>query len=57
MLATTYARWHEASKIVGREGLFSTGSMGQKVEHPAAKIERESLRAFERLGGRSGSEP
>lgn len=46
MLATQYGRWRQASRAVASEGLFGVGSMGQVVEHPAVKIERDAHSLF-----------
>jgi P27 family predicted phage terminase small subunit len=42
MLATQYARWCQASRVVAVDGHFVRGSVGQLREHPAIKIEREA---------------
>lgn len=42
MLATQYARWQQASRVVAQDGHFVRGSVGQLREHPAIRIERES---------------
>ena len=49
MLATQYARVCEARRVVAEDGLFVLGTVGQKREHPALKIERDATRAFLRL--------
>jgi P27 family predicted phage terminase small subunit len=46
MLATQYARWRQASRVVAVEGHFTLGSAGQIREHPAVKIEREAHSLF-----------
>jgi P27 family predicted phage terminase small subunit len=46
MLATMYARARQASRVVAKEGHYTRGSTGQIVEHPALKIERESMSQF-----------
>jgi P27 family predicted phage terminase small subunit len=54
MLASQYARWETAAKVVNAEGVVSTGYMGQPVEHPAVRVERNAtilyLRAAEQFG-------
>jgi len=46
MLATLYARYIQARKIIAKDGLLAIGSSGQFVEHPAVKIERNSMKMF-----------
>ena len=54
LLATTYARWRRASRMVNREGVTSVGGNGQLILHPAARVERDSallyLRTAEQFG-------
>jgi P27 family predicted phage terminase small subunit len=54
MLSSQYARWEAASKTVNEEGVISKGYMGQPVQHPAVRIERDAtvlyLRAAEQFG-------
>jgi P27 family predicted phage terminase small subunit len=54
MLASQYARWEAASRTVNKEGIVSTGYMGQPVQHPAVRIERDAtvlyLRTAEQFG-------
>ena len=54
MLASQYARWDAAAKVVNKEGVVSAGYMGQPVEHPAVRVERNAtilyLRAAEQFG-------
>jgi P27 family predicted phage terminase small subunit len=48
-LCMSYQRMMEARLAIAEDGPFSTGSMGQLVEHPALKIEREAQRDFLRF--------
>ena len=54
MLATQYARWRQAGRVVAADGHFARGSVGQLREHPAVKIEREAhglyLKTAEQFG-------
>lgn len=54
MLATQYARWRQAGRVVAADGHFARGSVGQLREHPALKIEREAhvlyLKTAEQFG-------
>jgi P27 family predicted phage terminase small subunit len=54
MLATQYARWCQAGRVVALDGHFVRGSVGQLREHPAIKIEREAhglyLKTAEQFG-------
>jgi len=43
---TLYARYIQARKIIAKDGLLAIGSSGQFVEHPAVKIERNSMKMF-----------
>lgn len=57
MLATQYARWRQASRVVNEMGHFARGSTGQLVEHPSLKIEREASAMFMRLAEQFGLSP
>ena len=46
MLATIYARAIQARKAIAKDGILAFGSSGQVVEHPAVKIERNSIKLF-----------
>jgi P27 family predicted phage terminase small subunit len=54
MLATQYARWRQAGRVIAEVGHFARGSVGQIREHPAVKIEREAhglyLKTAEQFG-------
>lgn len=54
MLATMYARVRQAARVVASDGHFSLGSVGQVREHPAVKIERESMVMFLRFAEQFG---
>lgn len=56
-LATQYARMIQARRVVASEGHFAKGSMGQLVEHPALKIERNATKAFQSLSEQFGITP
>lgn len=46
-LATLYARARQAGEEIRRNGrLLGYGSMGQLVEHPAVRVERQSWKQF-----------
>ena len=57
MLATAWARFVQAGRVVAQDGHFTRGSVGQLKEHPAIKIERESAVEFERLAQSFGLSP
>lgn len=57
MLATQYARAVQARRVVAEEGHFTRGSMGQIIEHPALKIERNATKAFQSLSEQFGITP
>lgn len=57
MLATQYARWRQAERVVASEGHFTLGSVGQIREHAALKIEREGSSAFLRMAVEFGLTP
>lgn len=46
MLATEYARWRQAGRVITREGLISIGSHGQPMTHPAVRVERDAHRLY-----------
>lgn len=45
-LATQYARIRAAQRVIGKQGYFVRGSVGQLREHPAVKIERDATALF-----------
>lgn len=45
-MCQAYARMKQATDVINRQGLFSLGSTGQMVEHPAFKIEQQASRTF-----------
>lgn len=45
-MCMAYARMMQARDVINRQGLFSLGSTGQMVEHPAFKIEQQASRTF-----------
>jgi P27 family predicted phage terminase small subunit len=49
MLATAYARVGHARDAITKYGHFTRGSSGQIKEHPAVKLERESVQTFLKL--------
>jgi P27 family predicted phage terminase small subunit len=49
MLATAYARVGHARDAIKKYGHFTRGSNGQVKEHPAVKLERESVALFLKL--------
>jgi P27 family predicted phage terminase small subunit len=57
MLATTYARFWQAKRVVESDGLFVEGSRGQAKISPAVRIEAESRDAFLRLAEQFGLSP
>lgn len=57
MLATQYARWRQAQRVVAKFGHFTRGSVGQLREHPGVKIEREAGAAFLRMAVEFGLTP
>lgn len=57
MLATQYARWRQASRVVAADGHFARGSVGQLREHPAVKIEREAHGLFLKTAEQFGLTP
>jgi P27 family predicted phage terminase small subunit len=53
-------QWHrsvQAREVLSREGLFSLGSMGQTVEHPALAVERSAHTLFVRFAEQYGITP
>ena len=42
-MCVQYARAKQARRIIDEQGLLTTGSTGQIVEHPALAIERASI--------------
>lgn len=48
-LAVQYARIRQAQRVLAEDGLFALGSVGQIVEHPAVKVERDATRLFQSL--------
>lgn len=57
LLATQYARIRQSQRVIAEEGHFALGSAGQIKEHPALKIERESIVVFSRLAESFGLNP
>jgi P27 family predicted phage terminase small subunit len=57
MLATQYARWCQAGRVVAEFGHFATSSVGQLKEHPALKIERDAHAMFLRTAEQFGLTP
>jgi P27 family predicted phage terminase small subunit len=57
MLATQYARWREAGRIVDEHGHLTHGAAGQWREHPALKIEREAHGLFLKTAEQFGLTP
>ena len=57
MLATQYARWRQAGRVVAEDGHFARGSVGQLREHPAVKIEREAHGLFLKTAEHFGLTP
>lgn len=49
MLSTAYARVGHARDAIKKYGHFTRGSSGQVKEHPAVKLERESVALFLKL--------
>ena len=57
-LCTAVARMRQARKALKKHGsLFTTGSTGQLVEHPALKVERDAMKEIARFGERFGLDP
>ena len=57
MLATQYARWCQAGRVVAIDGHFVRGSVGQLREHPAIKIEREAHGLYVKTAEQFGLTP
>ncbi len=57
MLATQYARWCQAGRVVAVDGHFARGAAGQLREHPAVKIEREAHGLFVKTAEQFGLTP
>lgn len=56
-MATAYARFREAQRVIAKEGLTSYGSQGQTVEHPAVATERNAMAMFLRYAEHHGLTP
>ena len=46
MVATAYARFWQANRVLEEDGLFVEGSRGQTKPHPAVRIEADARDAF-----------
>ena len=57
LMATMFARIRQARRVIAEDGHFSLGAAGQIKEHPALKIERESIVVFSRLAESFGLNP
>ena len=57
MLATQYARWCQAARVVAVDGHFTRGSVGQLREHPAIRIEREAHGLYVKTAEQFGLTP
>jgi hypothetical protein len=57
MLSTQYARWVQASRVVADQGHYAQGSMGQLVEGPWMKTEREAHALFLKTAEHFGLDP
>jgi P27 family predicted phage terminase small subunit len=57
MLATQYARWRQAGRVIAEVGHFARGSIGQIREHPAVKIEREAHNLYLKTAEHFGLTP
>jgi P27 family predicted phage terminase small subunit len=57
MLATQYARWVQAGRVVAVDGHFVRGSVGQLREHPAIRIEREAHGLYVKTAEQFGLTP
>jgi P27 family predicted phage terminase small subunit len=53
-LCVQWARSEMARVVIASEGYFAKGSMGQLVEHPAVKLEREAHMALLRFASEYG---
>jgi P27 family predicted phage terminase small subunit len=49
MAASAYARFRQARRVIDEEGVMSTGSTGQIVEHPMLATERQSQAQYLRF--------
>src|SRR4051794_19015451 len=49
MLATSYARWVQANRVVNADGLFEATARGGLKMHTALRIETEARDAFHRI--------
>ena len=52
-----YANLLTATAEINRVGIFSTGSQGQTIVHPAVRIQADSSRIIASLGARIGFDP
>ncbi len=52
-----YANLLTATKEINRVGMFSTGSQGQVIVHPAVRIQADASRIISSLGARIGFDP
>ena len=52
-----YANLLTATQEINRSGMFSVGSQGQTIVHPAVRIQADSSRIIASLGARIGFDP
>jgi P27 family predicted phage terminase small subunit len=57
MLATEYANWRYAGRVLQQDGFFVRGSVGQIREHPALKIQGNASDRFLKIAEQYGLTP
>jgi P27 family predicted phage terminase small subunit len=57
MMATEYANWRYAARVLKEDGFFVRGSVGQIREHPALKIQGQASDRFLKIAEQYGLTP
>lgn len=57
MLATAYARWRQAGKLLMTADLLELGARGQLKQNPAIRIERDAATVYMRIAEHFGVTP
>jgi hypothetical protein len=56
-MATEYANWRYAARVLKEDGFFVRGSVGQIREHPALKIQGQASDRFLKIAEQYGLTP
>ena len=57
MLATAYARWRQAGKLLADGDLLEFGARGQLKQNPAVRVERDAATVYMRIAEHFGVTP